>query len=97
PQLFKISSYSFTINPFLFYTFTIHSFFYFHYYSVFLGLKVSHEICYLNFTFLTQNSFVFEILSLKEQQLFKRFAIFGTLGLISSICANLKIFQINKK
>ncbi|RNA17375.1 hypothetical protein BpHYR1_004201 [Brachionus plicatilis] len=30
--------------------------------------------------FFSKLTFIFEILSLKEQQLFKRFAIFGTLG-----------------
>ncbi|RNA16958.1 hypothetical protein BpHYR1_046049 [Brachionus plicatilis] len=42
------------------------------------------------------NFFIFEILSLKEQQLFKGFAIFGTLG-INSLLELFIIFKINIK
>ncbi|RNA45247.1 hypothetical protein BpHYR1_000275 [Brachionus plicatilis] len=41
-----------------------------------------------------KENFIFEILSLKEQQLFKGFAIFGTLGDINSSQLNLSIFNV---
>ncbi|RNA43197.1 hypothetical protein BpHYR1_000480, partial [Brachionus plicatilis] len=41
--------------------------------------------------------FIFEILSLKEQQLFKRFAFFGTLGESNFLAYQLQKILIHKK